>query len=123
MQVDMKFSVLYIPYHHDDDTRNPLKKKIKINLVVSIICCIFVLEKGNNMKTIRTVKDLRELIEQLDDDFVIDFRVSRKLTEEELKNMIYPYPYETEYFEGIEFDDIGYSDKKLCLGVTLNNNN
>ena len=26
MQVDMKFSVLYIPYHHDDDTRNPLKK-------------------------------------------------------------------------------------------------
>ena len=26
MQVDMKFSVLYIPYHHDDDTRNSLKK-------------------------------------------------------------------------------------------------
>ena len=47
------------------------------------------------MKTIRTVKDLRELIEQLDDDFVIDFGVRRKLTEEELKNMIYPYPYET----------------------------
>ena len=61
-------------------------------MVVSIICCIFVIEKENNMKTIRTVKDLRELIEQLDDDFVIDFRVRRKLTEEELKNMIYPYP-------------------------------
>ena len=72
------------------------------------------------METIRTVKDLRELINQLDDDFVIEFRVRRKLTEEELKNMRYPYPYETEYFEGIEFDDIGYSDKVLCFGVTLN---
>ena len=47
------------------------------------------IEKGNNMKTIRTVKDLRELIEQLDDDFVIDFGVRRKLTEEELKNIIW----------------------------------
>ena len=27
MQVDMKFSVLYIPYHHDDNTRNSLKQK------------------------------------------------------------------------------------------------
>ena len=44
MQVDMKFPVLYIPYHHDGEPRNPLKK-IKINLVVSIICCIFVSEK------------------------------------------------------------------------------
>ena len=34
MQVDMKFSVLYIPYHHDGEPRNPLKKKIKIYLVV-----------------------------------------------------------------------------------------
>ena len=75
------------------------------------------------MKTIKTVKGLRELIEQLDDDFAIQFIVRRKLSEEELKNMIYPYPYETECFEGIEFDDIGYSDKRLCLGVTLTSSN
>ena len=34
------------------------------------------------MATIRTVKDLRELINQLDDNFAIEFRVRKKLTEE-----------------------------------------
>ena len=71
------------------------------------------------MNDIKTIKDLRELIDKLDDNFVIEFRVRRKLNEEELKNMRYPYPYETEYFDGVEFDDIGYSDKVLCLGVTF----
>ena len=28
------------------------KKKVKINLVVSIICCIFVIEKETNKQTI-----------------------------------------------------------------------
>ena len=41
------------------------------------------------------------------------------MTQEELKKRRYPYPYDTEYFEGIEFDDIGWSDKELCLGVTF----
>lgn len=35
--------------------------------------------------------------------------------------MPYPYPYETEYTT-LEFDDIGVSDKVLCLGVELNKN-
>lgn len=69
---------------------------------------------------IKTIGELKNLIAKLDDDFVIEFRVRRKLTDDELKNLKYPYPYETEYFEGIEFDDIGYSDKELCLGVTQN---
>ena len=38
---------------------------------------------------------------------------------EELKTRRYPYPYDTEYFEGFEFDDIGYSDKEICFGVCL----
>ena len=58
MQVDMKFSVLYIPYHHDDDTRNSLKKKVKINLVVSIICCIFVLRKRKQYENYQNYKRL-----------------------------------------------------------------
>lgn len=69
---------------------------------------------------IKTIGELKNLIAKLDDDFVIEFRVRRKLTDDELRNQKYPYPYETEYFNGIEFDDIGYSDKELCLGVTQN---
>lgn len=43
-------------------------------------------------------------------------RIRRKLTLEELKDIPYPYPYETEYTT-LEFDDVGVSDKVLCLGV------
>ena len=35
-------------------------------------------------KLSKPVKDLRELIDRLDDDFAIEFRVRRKLTEDEL---------------------------------------
>ena len=44
-------------------------------------------------------------------------RVRRTLSDEELKKCLYPYPYDTEYLT-LEFDDIGVSDKVLCLGVT-----
>ena len=71
------------------------------------------------MKKIKTLGDFRKLTADLDDDFTIDFRVRRRLSEEELKNRIYPYPYDTEYFEGFEFDDVGYSDKEVCFGVCL----
>lgn len=66
--------------------------------------------------TIKTLGDFRKLTEHLSDDFNIEMRIRRKLTDEELKDMPYPYPYETEYTT-VEFDDIGYSDKDLCLGV------
>lgn len=67
---------------------------------------------------IKTVGDLKKIIENLDDDFTIEFRVREKVSDEELAKRRYPYPYDTEYFDGIEFDDIGWSDKVLCLGVT-----
>lgn len=53
-------------------------------------------------------------------DVDIEMRVRRKLTDEELKNCRYPYPYDTEYLI-LEFDDIGVSNKVLCLGVTSKN--
>lgn len=68
------------------------------------------------MSVIKTVGDLRKVIADLSDDFEIEMRIRRRLTDEELKQMPYPYPYETEYAT-LEFDDIGHSDRVLCLGV------
>ena len=70
---------------------------------------------------IKTVGDLRRFIANLSDDCEIEMRIRLRLTDEELKYMPYPYPYETEYTT-LEFDDIGVSDKVLCLGVELNKN-
>lgn len=69
---------------------------------------------------IKTVGQLRKIIETLSDDFEIEMRVRRKLSDEDFKQMRYAYPYETEYLT-LEFDDIGYSDKVLCMGVTCDN--
>ena len=59
---------------------------------------------------IKNVGQLRKIIENLSDDYEIEMRVRRKLTDEELKNCRCPYPYDTEYLI-LEFDDIGVSDK------------
>lgn len=67
---------------------------------------------------IKTVGQIRKVIENLSDDYEIEMRIRRKLTDEELKLCRYPYPYETSYSE-LEFDDVGVSDKVLCLGVEL----
>ena len=75
---------------------------------------------------IKTVGQLRKVIENLSDDYEIEMRIRRKLSDDEIKELynkygrIYPYPYETQYPE-LEFDDIGVSDKVLCLGVELKN--
>jgi hypothetical protein len=69
---------------------------------------------------IKTLGDFRKLTESLEDDFNIEMRIRRRLSDEEVKNCIYPYPYET-FHVNLEFDDIGYSDKDLCLGVEIPN--
>ena len=73
------------------------------------------------MKRILTVGDLRKVIADLDDDFTIEMRVRTRVPDEELAKRGYPYPFDTKYFDGIEFDDIGYSDKVICFGVEANN--
>ena len=72
------------------------------------------------MTKIKTVGQLRKLIDDIDDDFNIELRVRTKLNDDELRNLRYPYPFKTKYTE-LEFDDIGFSDKDLCLGCEVQN--
>lgn len=81
--------------------------------------CLNGLKRKEINMEVKNVGQLRKIIENLSDDFEIEMRVRRKLTDEELKNCRYPYPYDTEYLT-LEFDDIGVFDKVLCLGVTSN---
>lgn len=74
---------------------------------------------ANNI--IKTLGDFRRITKDLPDDFTIEMRIRHKLTDEELKDLTYPYPYETEYAE-LEYDDVGHSDKVLCLGVERTDN-
>lgn len=77
------------------------------------------------MTRIKTVGDIRKLIESLPDDFEIEMRLVRELTEEEAlkRNPQYPYPFVTDYEASLNFDDIGYSDKVVCFSSVVNMNN
>lgn len=66
---------------------------------------------------IKTVGQLRELIRNIEDDYTIEVRIRTRVSDEELAKRNYPYPFDTEYKEGFEYDDIGVSDKVLCIGV------
>ncbi|MDY6845406.1 MAG: hypothetical protein SVW57_15115 [Thermodesulfobacteriota bacterium] len=66
-----------------------------------------------------TVGDLRKILKNLEDDYRIELRVRRRLTDEEVKKIcLYPYPYVTVYTD-LEFDDVGVSDRVLCLGCEI----
>ena len=65
------------------------------------------------------VGTLKKIIADLDDDYTVDVRVRRAMTEDEIKHMcIYPYPWITANTT-LEFDDVGVSDRVLCLGCEV----
>ena len=68
---------------------------------------------------IKTLGDFRRLTKDLDDDFKFDIRIMREVPKEELKNRLYPYPWDM-YDGRMEFYDIGYSDKDFCIGIYYN---
>ena len=58
------------------------------------------------------VKDLKEILANIDDDFDIEIMSIKNHTEDELKNMSYPFPFNFEFYELNKKDfNIGYSDK------------
>lgn len=69
------------------------------------------------MDKVETVGELRKILNDLDDDYKLDIRIMKAIPEKELKNSCYSW----EMIEGyLEFQNIGVSDKELCLGVYEN---
>ena len=67
---------------------------------------------------IKTVGQLRELISNLSDDYTIEVRVRKERDMQTIIESGYSYPFKTYYTE-LEFDDIGVSDKVLCIGTEV----
>jgi len=65
---------------------------------------------------IKTVGDIRKMINGLDDDFKLDIRIMKKVPENELSQRLYPYPWDME--DGhMEFQDISWSEKEVSVGI------
>ncbi len=68
---------------------------------------------------IKTLGDFRKATEHLSDDFKLEVGFYEQIPEDVLKKMFYSYPfYRTKCT--LEFNDVGYSDSVICLGVYKN---
>lgn len=78
------------------------------------------LERSNSSElgshNLLSVRDLREALEGLPDDFRISVRVRRKLSDTESEGLQHSYPYPIEN-SVLKFDDVVCSAGVLCLGV------
>lgn len=68
---------------------------------------------------IKTVGDLRNLISELSDDYKIEIRIRKDLDMATVVKSGYPYPFKTYYDGDLVFDDVGVSDKELCIGIEI----
>lgn len=67
---------------------------------------------------IRTVKDLKELLANIPDDFEIKMIVTEELGDGEIANSLYGCPWRTNESQ-LEFVDIGYSDKVVKFNADI----
>lgn len=62
------------------------------------------------------VKEMKEFLNRVDDDFEITISLIDEIPEIILKDSAYPYPYN--YLKtNFEFDDISYSEKNINFSV------
>lgn len=60
------------------------------------------------------IKDFVKVLNNMPQDMNIRFSFEQKISNEILKNMSYPYPYE---YKSIEYDDcdVGYSENEVVI--------
>lgn len=67
-----------------------------------------------------TIAELKTLIENVPDDFEFEVEVSKRRSEEELEDCVYPYNYNSERCSTSNKDyDIGWSEKKMKIDVKI----
>ena len=64
------------------------------------------------------VKELKEFINSLDDDFDIELNTQEKIPQNELDQMDWKYPYRTNKYQ-LTTGDVGYSNKVVQLWIDL----
>jgi hypothetical protein len=64
------------------------------------------------------VKELKQFLDRLDDDFDIKLLGKKAIPQEQLDKMSYTFPYDRFEFE-LETGDIGYSSKIAQLWIDL----
>ena len=64
------------------------------------------------------VKDLKEFLNKLPDDFEIKIITDKRIPDDVLKTMSYQYPIESNNYD-FDFGDIGWSSKITSLRIKL----
>jgi hypothetical protein len=67
-----------------------------------------------------TIKELKDLISSVPDNFIFEIEVEKKVSDEELAKRSYPYPFDTERCQVENGNyDIGWSDERMKLNIRI----
>lgn len=70
---------------------------------------------------IKTVGDLRSMIEDLEDDYTIEMSVNRNVPVDVVNRLNYWCCIDTDRQDGFKFEGVGVGDKELCISVEVPN--